>query len=504
MEQQINIWTWLWLWIVIMLLILSIILWALLFKMVYEYHLEKKWKDLNTLREKAQEKANEIIEKARINAEKHAEKIMEKAEKQASLLIKNIEEKELKLNQKKEELKEKEEELLKQKNELEKLKKEEENKLFEISHLDENSAKEIVLKKIENEFSQDLNNYVEKLKKDTTENAKQQANAILAKTLYRVSVENSNNFLVETVALPSEDYKWRIIGREWRNIHFFEKLIWVNVSMDDTPEVVKISSFEPEKRFIAKVVLQKLIKDGRINPIYIEKYYNETKAELPEILKDIWKETLLELGIPMMQPDILEYIGRFELRYSYGQNLLSHAKEVAKISEIIANELGYDGLLAKKAGLLHDIWKIDVQSGESHAKIWADILRKYNMNEIIVNAAESHHFEVEQIHPISWIVAAADAVSAWREGARNNNTEKYIERIRQLENLVLNIEWVKKAYIMQAWREIWAFIDEDLVSDLEVQKLNKLIKQKVEENLDYPGIIKIMTIRENKVIDYIG
>ena len=485
-----------WIWIVIMLIILSIILWALIWKLIYEYILQKKWKDLETKIENAENKALKIVEEARNKAEENANKIMERAEKQSANIIQQLEEKQNKLL-------EKEKELFKKENELEKLKKEQEDKLFSIAHLDKEQAKEIVFSNIEREYEQDLNSYIEKLKKDKQEHAKQEVNALLAKTIYRVSVENANNFMVETVSLPSEDYKWKIIGREWRNIQFLEKITWVNISMDDTPEIIKISSFEPEKRFIAKVVLQKLIKDGRINPVYIEKYYNETKTELPEILKEIWKETLLELWIPMMRPEILEYIGRFELRYSYGQNLLWHSKEVAKISELIANELWFDGLLAKKAWLLHDIWKIDVQSGESHAKVWADILRKYWINDIIVNAAESHHFEVEQIHPISWIVTAADAISAWREWVRNNNTDKYVERIKWLENLVLNIDGVKKAYIMQAWREIWAFIDENLVSDLDVQKLNKTIKQKVEENLDYPGIIKIVSIRENKVIDYV-
>jgi len=483
--------------IVIILIVLSIVLWILLWKILYEYILWKKWKN-----------AEQIIEKAKLEAEQKAEKIIEKAEKEAEQIIERSEKQSLwlieKLEQKQELISQKEEEIKEKLEEIEKIKKEEENKLYNISKLDEHEAKDIVFNNIESEFSNDLNNVVEKIKKDKLEHAKQESNALLAKTIYRVSVENANNFMVETVSLPSEDYKWRIIGREWRNIHFFEQLVWVNISMDDTPEVIKISSFEPEKRFIAKVVLQKLIKDGRINPVYIEKYYNETIIELPEILKDIWKETLLELWIPMMKPEILEYIWRFELRYSYGQNLLWHTKEVAKISELIANELWYDGLLAKKAWLLHDIGKIDVQSGESHAKVGADILRKYNMHEVVINAAESHHFEVEQIHPISWIVAAADAISAWREWVRNNNTDKYVERIKTLENLVLNIEWVKKAYIMQAWREIRAFIDENLVSDLEAQKLNKLIKTKVEENLDYPGIIKIMTIRENKIIDYVG
>lgn len=496
-----------WIWIVIILILLSIVLWWLIWKFIYDYILEKKWKDIQTQIKETNEKAEQIIEKANEKAEKiienntkkaeeEAEKIIERAEKQSLWVIKQLEEKQSSLLKK-------EEELLAQKQLLSNKEKELENKIFEIWKLSEQDAKNIIFDKTEKEYSQDLFNIVEKIKKDTTDNAKKEANSIIAKTIYRVAVEKSNNFLVESVELPSEDYKWRIIWREWRNIQFFEQLTWVNLSMDDTPWIVKISSFEPEKRFIAKITLEKLIKDGRINPVYIEKYFKETEMLLPEILQDIGKETLLELWIPMMDNKILEYIGRFELRYSYWQNLLSHSKEVAKISELLAGELWYDTLLAKKAGLLHDIGKIDVNSWESHPKVWADILRQHNFSDIVVNAAESHHFEVPQIHPISWIVAAADAISAGREWVRNNSTDKYIERIKELENLVLNVEWVKKAYIMQAGREIWAFIDENIVSDFEVQKLNKIIKNKISENLDYPGIIKIMTIRENKVIDYV-
>ena len=395
--------------------------------------------------------------------------------------------------------------MLEKEKELEKLINESKEKLFKIANLTPQEAKEKVFLETKNEYENDLANLVEKVKKNYQENAKKEASNIIAKTIYRVATTWwTNKFLVETVQLPSEDYKWRIIWREWRNIQAFEKITGVNLIIDDTPSVIKLSAFNPEKRFIAKVVLEKLIKDWRINPVYIEKHYKETENELPEILKDIWKETLIELGIPMMQPEILEYIWRFELRYSYWQNLLEHSKEVARISELLANELWFDWLLAKKAWLLHDIGKIDVSSWESHAKVWGDILRKFNFSEEVINAAEAHHFEVELISPISWIVAAADAISAWREWARNNISEKYIERIQSLENLVKDVIWVKKVYIMQAWREIRAFVDEDVVSDLEVNQINKEIKKKIEANLDYPWIIKVVTIRENTVVSYVG
>jgi len=479
-----------WLWFLFFLMFMYILLWWLLWKFIYDYYLEKKWEDLQSKIDKAQEKIDKILEKTREKTELEASKIISKAQEENAKILEKI-------NNQKDEIYEKEKKL-------NKIIEEQTKKLNAISNLSKEQAREILFKNLQEEYSKDLSSYIEKIKKNAVENAKKEANTIISKVIYRVAVENANNFLVETVNLPAEHYKWRIIGREWRNIQFFEKVTWVNIYMDDTPEVVKLSSFDPEKRFIAKITLEKLIKDGRINPIYIEKFHKETSIELIDILKNIWKETLLELWIPIMNPEILQYIGSFELRYSYGQNLLSHSKEVAKISELLANEMWYDGLLAKKAWLLHDIWKIDVNSWESHSKVWADILRKHNMDEIIVNTAESHHFEVPQIHTISWIVTAADAISAWREWTRHNNTQIFIERIKSLENLVLNTEWVKKAYIMQAWREIRAFIDEDkILNELEMQKINKKIKSKIEQNLDYPWIIKIVSIKESKVIDYV-
>ncbi len=483
----------LWPSMLLMIIIMSIVLWWLIGKFIYDYILEKKQKDLQSIIEKTNKQSDEIIKQARDKSEQ----IIEKAEKQASNIMKNIEKKEKEMiNQ--------EREMLQKEKEIDKLINEEKEKIFAIAQLTPDQAKEKVFSDIKKEYESDLVSLISKIKTQYQESAKKEASNIIARTIYRVATNWISKFVSDTVHLPSEDFKWRIIWREWRNIQFFRKTTWVDITMDDTPEIVKISSFDPEKRFIAKITLEKLIKDWRINPVYIEKYYKETSEELPDILMEIWKETLLELGIPMMQPKILEYIWKFELRYSYWQNLLEHSKEVAKISELLASELWFDWLLAKKAWLLHDIWKIDVNSWESHAIVWANILRQYWFSEEIVNSAESHHFEVPQSSVISRIVAAADAISAWREWARNNNSEQYIERINSLENLIKDIEWTKKVYIMQAWREIRVFVDEEKISDLESYELNKKIKWKIEENLDYPWTIKIVTIRENNVISYIA
>jgi len=243
--------------------------------------------------------------------------------------------------------------------------------------------------------------------------------------------------------------------------------------VDDTPLVVRISSFDSEKRYIAAMTLQKLIKDGRINPFYIEKTYNEVVADMGNLLIEKGKEALAMLNIPMMKPELVKMIGQFYLRYSYGQNLWQHSIEVAKISEAIAAEFGLDPTLAKKAGLFHDIGKIIATTGQSHSAIGAETLKKMGMDPVIINAAESHHYDVPIEYPIAWIVAAADAISASRPGARFNTKELFIEKMSELEKLIYEIPGIDKVHIMQAGREIMVYVNPKEISDTEVETLLK-------------------------------
>lgn len=277
----------------------------------------------------------------------------------------------------------------------------------------------------------------------------------------------------------------------------------MEVTIDDTPLTIKLSSFDPEKRFIAAETMKVLVKDGKINPVYIEKVFEQMTKDTEETFMKKGKETLAKLNLAMMKPEIVEYIGRFHIRYSYGQNLLLHSIEVARLAEMLANELGLDAELAKKAGLLHDIGKIDAGNGEAHTKVGAEILRKHKMHEVIINTAEGHHFDVELKYPEAWVATAADIISASRPGARFDTKELFIERMSNLENLINSVEGVQKAYIMQAGREIMTFFNPDNVSDIQMEQLTRSIGEKIEEQLDYPGSIRIVGIRENRMVHYL-
>ncbi|HMT27089.1 MAG TPA: HDIG domain-containing protein, partial [Candidatus Absconditabacterales bacterium] len=277
----------------------------------------------------------------------------------------------------------------------------------------------------------------------------------------------------------------------------------VEVLIDDTPLIVKLSSYDPEKRYIATETLKRLVKDGRINPVYIEKTYTEVLNSIEDLLIEKGKEALQMLNLPMMKPDVMRMIGQFHLRYSYGQNLWIHSIEVARIAESLAVEMGLDGLLAKRAGLLHDIGKVVAANGQSHTKIGAEVLRKYGFDDVIVNTAEAHHYDVPITHPIGWIVTAADALSAGRPGARFNTKAIFVEKMSELEKLISGVPGVDKVHIMQAGREIMIFVNPSEVDDLGVEKLIKEVAVRVEDQLDYPGIIRVVAIRETKVIDYL-
>ena len=476
------------------------------------------WKVLfdQTLKTKKQEADKELAaakkEARRIYdlGEEKAQKLMDKAEKEIEHKQRKIDQyedklwqKESKLEEKMEKMEAKKDEYISKKWDLEKLIEEQEGKLSEIAWLSSDEAKKQLFTQIEETQKDEIARFVNKYKMVKEEEAKEEAAKIIAKVLPRVAQEWLNEHLVTMVDLPTEDMKWKIIGREWRNIWSFERVTWVEVTIDDTPLTIKLSSYDPEKRFVAAETMKKLIKDWRINPVYIEKLYEETLANAKELFIKKWKETLTLLNLPMMKPAIVELIWRFHIRYSYGQNLLLHSIEVARLSEMLANEMWMDAEMAKKAWLLHDIGKIEAWNWEAHTKVWAEILRKHKMHDIIVNTAEAHHFDCELKYPITWLVTWADAISAWRLWARHNTKEIFSERMNALENLVTDMDWVQKSYIMQAWREIMAFVDPTVVDDIRLEKLLQEIGVKIEEQLDYPWAIRIVWIRENKAFHHL-
>ena len=449
--------------------------------------------------DKARNKAESIIEHAENKAEKESEKRYQKIDSIEARLIKREErfdEKIVSLNEEKEKLTHKQQEI-------ETIKEQQKQKLEEIAKISYKEAKAELLETVEQNNQDEMLIIMEKYKGILKEETDKEAAHVLAKALPRIANDSVSEFTTSTVDLPNEDYKGKLIGREWRNISFFEKTTGVELIVDDTPLLVRLSSYDAEKRYQATITLEKLVKDGRINPHYIEKTYQDVVAHFDEHLMDKGKEALQLLNIPMMKPDIVRYVGQFHLRYSYGQNLRIHSIEVAKICEAIAAEMWIETELAKKAWLLHDIGKIIAQNGESHTVAGADLLTKYSMDKVIINAAASHHYDVEMTHPISRIVAAADAISASRPWARFNTKDLFIEKMSELEKLIKEVSWVKKVHIMQAGREIIVFVDPEHISDIQVEELLKTIGAKIEDQLDYPGIIRVTWLRETKIIQYL-
>lgn len=486
--------------------IMSIVIGAIIGKVIYQIYLNRKEQKLEDKIKEAEQKAAGIIEKAEKNAgnitqnaQRESDKKMQKIDYLEKILLK----KEEKLDSKLENIEVEKEKIIKKQEEVNIIIEKQKSTLSQVAQMSVEEAKSKLFDMVEKEYQEELVKFINKFKTIKQEEAEKEASNIVSNILPKVSVDIVSEFTVTNIDIPSEDTKWKIIWREWRNISYFERLTWVELIIDDTPLTVKISSFDPEKRYIAAETLKILIKDWRINPVYIKKVLDDITKSLPDLYKKKWEEALSALNLPLMNPELVRMIWQFHIRYSYGQNLLIHSMEVARISENIANELGIDWILAKKAWLLHDIWKLTSWNWQAHSKVGADLLRKYGVDKIIINAAEWHHYDEPLTHPIGRIVAAADAISAWRPWARFNTKELFIERMTNLEKLIWSIQWIEKVYIMQAWREIMVFANPEQIDDLSLEKLVKEIWTRIEWQLDYPWVIRIVAVRETKVVDYL-
>lgn len=440
-------------------------------------------------------KAKEIISEA----QKEYDKRMQKIDSMESRLT----EKEERVDKKLESLEDLKIQLVEKEKEIVDLVQEQQVKLSQIANLTPQEAKEKLFESIEHEHKAEIIKFADKYKTLMQGEMDTEAINLISKALPRIASECVSEYTTISVDIPTEETKGKLIWREGRNVTSFERVTGVELLIDDTPLVVKLSSYDAEKRFLAAETLKRLIKDGRINPVYIEKMYTELSKNMDELLMNKGKEALQIVNLPAQHPDILKMIGQFRFRYSYGQNLRIHSIEVAKLAEVMANELGLDGTLAKKAWLLHDIGKIMTAQWGSHTKIWWEILRKYGYDEVTVNTAEWHHHDIPLTHPIGWVVTAADALSASRPGARFETKQFFIEKMEELQKLISSVSWVDKVYIMQAGREIMIFVNPTQIDDLGVQKLIKEVGQKVEDQLDYPGIIRVVAIRETKVVDFL-
>lgn len=371
--------------------------------------------------------------------------------------------------------------------------------LEKISGFSKEKAKDMILKKVEAEMSLEISEYLKNREDEAKLEADKKAKELLVSSMQRYSNDVTNEQTVSTVELPNDEMKGRIIGREGRNIRTIEAVTGVDLIIDDTPEVIVLSSFDPLRREIAKVTLETLIKDGRIHPARIEELYDKVCEDYKKIIREKGEEALFELGISKVDSEIVELIGKLAFRTSYGQDALAHSKEVAHLSGLMAAELGENISLAKRAGLLHDIGKsIDFEMEGSHVEIGADIAKKHGEDKVVINAIESHHGDKKSEYVISELVAIADALSASRPGARNDSLENYVKRLEDLENIGNSIEGVEKTYAMQAGRELRVVVKPEEIDDLTSYKVAREIKTKIEDTLQYPGTIKVVVIRETR------
>ena len=352
---------------------------------------------------------------------------------------------------------------------------------------------------IEHETAKKLSAFEEQFKEDADEKARE----ILSLAIQRCAADHVSESAISVVALPSEDMKGRIIGREGRNIRTIETLTGVELIIDDTPEVITISGFDPVRREIARLALEKLIADGRIHPTRIEEMVDKARREVESSMKQAGEKAVFETGVHGLNPELVKLLGRLKYRTSYGQNVLRHSVEVSLLAGALADEMGLDSTMAKRAGLLHDIGKAMTAEIEgSHVGIGVDIAKRYRENKDIINAIEAHHGDVEPTTPIAYLVQAADAISAARPGARRENVENYIKRLQRLEEIAGDFKGVETCYAIQAGREVRVMVKPDEVTDDQMVIMAHDIAKKIEEDLQYPGQIKVHVIREKRVADY--
>ena len=414
----------------------------------------------------------------------------------------NYQKREKALDERENKLTEKQEEIQKEKSKVEEIRKEQLDLLEKISGFSKDKAKELVMSKVKENMSKEISEFIKESENEAKLQADKKARELIVTSMQKYAADIASDQTVTVVDLPNDEMKGRIIGREGRNIRTIEAITGVDLIIDDTPEAVVLSSFDPLRREIARVTLESLIKDGRIHPTRIEELYDKVCKDMKQKITQYGQDTTFELGLTKFDPELIEIIGKLHFRTSYGQNALQHSKEVAELSGILAGELGENISLAKRAGLLHDIGKaIDYEVEGSHVDIGVDIAKKYHENDVVINAIASHHGDTQATSTISVIVAIADALSASRPGARNDSLENYINRLSQLEEVGNEIDGVEKAFAVQAGRELRVIVKPEEVDDLEAHRIAREVKEKIENNLKYPGTIKITVVRETRAIE---
>ncbi len=441
--------------------------------------------------QQAKKEASEITSKT----EKIEERILDREEK--------IEKKLEQIEQKYDDIAHREDELKQDRQNIDDIKRELDGKLQELSQLTVQEARDLFLEEIKQKYENDGLDVIKKYKKKTEDSKKEVAREIILKSIQQYAGDVTSEVTTTVIEIPSDDIKGKLIGKEWRNITTFEKTAGVALIIDDTPNSVFISAFDLFRRYVAKKSLEKLIEDGRIQPARIEEVISKTEEEASVLLAELWNKVLDELSITNMPEEMIPVIGKLRFRTSYGQNILKHSKEVALIAEQLARDLGADPQICKIGGLLHDIWKaLDQEFEGTHPEIGGKLARKYKMNEKVIDMIENHHGEQFSISLEAAIVQVADAISSVRPWARREVIEDYLKRVQEMEALVQSYSGVSKAYALSAGREVRVFVDAATVSDLDAQNMAKDIAENIQENLSYPGEVKVNLIRESRVIEF--
>ena len=397
----------------------------------------------------------------------------------------------------------KEEELGKQRQKVDELEKKRQQELERISGLTSEQAKEYLLKTVEDEVKHDTAVMVKTLESRAKEEADKKAKELVVNAIQRCAADHVAETTISVVQLPNDEMKGRIIGREGRNIRTLETMTGVDLIIDDTPEAVILSSFDPIRREVARIALEKLIVDGRIHPARIEEMVEKAQKEVDNMIREEGEAATLEVGIHGIHPELVRLLGKMKFRTSYGQNALKHSIEVAQLAGLLAAEIGEDVRMAKRAGLLHDIGKaVDHEMEGSHIQLGAELCKKYKESPLVINAVESHHGDVEPESLIACLVQAADTISAARPGARRETLETYSNRLQQLEDITNGYKGVEKSFAIQAGREIRIMVVPEQVSDADMVIMARDISKQIESELEYPGQIKVNVIRESRIVDY--
>ncbi|MGL4739114.1 MAG: ribonuclease Y [Cellulosilyticaceae bacterium] len=476
----------------------------------------------------AEEKAREIIDNAIKNGEAKKREVLLEA-KEENIKVKNeldkevkerrgelqqlerrllqkeetLEKKTVQLEQKDEQAQHRLDRIEKTKLQIEDLERKQEEELERISGLTAEQAKQYLLKTIEDEVKHESAILIKDIEAKTKMDADKKAKEILTNAIQKCAADHVVDTTVSVVPLPNDEMKGRIIGREGRNIRTLETLTGIDLIIDDTPEAVILSGFDPIRREIARIALEKLIVDGRIHPARIEEMVEKARKEVEVLIREEGEAATFETGVHGLHPELIRLLGKMKFRTSYGQNVLRHSIEVSNLAGLIAGELGLDVRLAKRAGLLHDIGKsVDYEIEGSHVSIGADLCRKFGENPVVINAVESHHGDVEQETAISIIVQAADTISAARPGARRETLETYIKRLQKLEEIATSFKGVDKSFAIQAGREVRIMVVPDEINDEGLVLLARDVTKQIEKELEYPGQIKVSIIRETRAVEY--